>query len=529
MSFESLNLMPIILKNVHNAGYETPTPIQRATIPLVMAGKDVLGCAQTGTGKTAAFALPMIQQMAKKPVRPGQPRTIRQLILTPTRELALQIYENFTTYGKSLPVYPCVIFGGVGQQGQVDALHRGADTVIACPGRLMDLMNQGYVRLDYVETFVLDEADRMLDMGFIHDVRRIAARLPEKHQTLLFSATMPEEVEKLAMDLLHNPESVKVDPVSSTVKKIDQCLYYVDKANKKHLLAKLLRDPDVENALVFSRTKHGADRIVRELKREGIESVAIHGDKSQGARQTALAKFKSGQSKVLIATDIAARGIDIAGLSHVFNYDMPMEPEAYVHRIGRTGRAGRDGTAISFCCIDEVKQLGQVEKLIGKRLPVKESEWPMEVATPTDPKEKEAARQLAKAARLAKLERAAALPKKVSMSGAAAPERKAVRPVKADKAATQPERKPRFGPGAENRAAEPAGKLMVPKGGQAIVIGKNGKVQRADQPVKAAPAKATPAKSAKPMQSKSAKPAQKHALGKPVQRVNRARGRNGER
>ena len=527
MSFESLGLMPIILKNVRNAGYETPTPIQRSTIPLVMAGKDVLGCAQTGTGKTAAFALPMIQQMAKKPVRPGQPRTIRQLILTPTRELALQIYENFVRYGKTLPVYPCVIFGGVGQQGQVDALQRGADTVIACPGRLWDLMNQGYVRLDHVETFVLDEADRMLDMGFIHDVRRIAAKLPQKHQTLLFSATMPAEVEKLAMDLLHNPESVKVDPVSSTVKKIDQSLYMVDKANKKLLLAKLLKESDVENALVFSRTKHGADRIVRELKKEGIQSVAIHGDKSQTQRQSALAKFKSGESKVLIATDIAARGIDIAGLSHVFNYDMPMEPEAYVHRIGRTGRAGRDGTAISFCCIDEIKQLEQVEKLIGKRLPVKQSEWPMLVTTPTDPKEKEAARQLAKAARLAKLGRTAEMPKKLTASGNAAPERKAAKtapkaaaksapaksapksekaPVKSGKPAV--EYKPRFGPG-----AAPASATALPKGGQAIVIGKGGKVQTT---------------SAKPAQSKPVKPA-KQGLAKPVQRVNRARGRNGER
>jgi len=325
--------------------------------------------------------------------------------------------------------------------------------------------------------------------------------------------------------------------VSSTVKRIDQCLYYVDKANKKFLLAKLLREPDVENALVFSRTKHGADRIVRELKREGIDACAIHGDKSQGQRQNALARFKSGESKVLIATDIAARGIDIAGLSHVFNYDMPMEPEAYVHRIGRTGRAGRDGKAISFCCIDETKQLDQVEKLIGKRLPVRESEWPMLVTTPTDPKEKEAARQLAKAARMAKLERSAALPKKVSASGNAVPEHKAHRampaakakaaetkPVKAavrEKAAESkqsrsavrtaaPVQKPRFGPGAENRAAEPMIRASVPKGGQAIVIGKGGKVQPA---------------AAKPAQSKPGRA----PLAKPVQRVNRTRGRNGER
>lgn len=528
MSFETMNLMPAILKNVRNAGYETPTPIQRATIPLVMSGRDVLGCAQTGTGKTAAFALPMIQQMAMRPVKGNQPRVIRQLILTPTRELAMQIYENFVMYGKSLPVTPAVIFGGVGQQGQIDALHRGADTVIACPGRLWDLMNQGYVRLDWVETFVLDEADRMLDMGFIHDVRRIAAKLPQKHQTLLFSATMPPEVEKLAMDLLHEPETVKVDPVSSTVKKIEQCLYMVDKVNKKHLLAKLLRDPDVENALVFSRTKHGADRIVRELKREGIDSVAIHGDKSQGQRQNALAKFKSGESKVLVATDIAARGIDIAGLSHVFNYDMPMEPEAYVHRIGRTGRAGRDGKAISFCCIDEVKQLEQVEKLIGKRLAVRQSEWPMEVTTPTDPKEKEAARQLAKAARLAKLGRTAAMPKKVTASGEAAPERKPRKsPAPAPKAAPAPTKpapvraaetpRPRFGPGAENRAP-------LPRSGQAIVIGKGGRLQAADaKPMKSAAPKAAQAKST------PAKAAAKPALAKPVKRVNRARGRNGER
>ena len=544
MSFESLNLIPSILRNVRAAGYQTPTPIQRATIPLVMSGRDVLGCAQTGTGKTAAFALPMIQQMANAPVRRDQPRVIRQLILTPTRELALQIYDSFVLYGKGLPAVPCVIFGGVNQQSQVDALHKGADTVIACPGRLWDLMNQGYVRLDWVETFVLDEADRMLDMGFIHDVRRIAARLPEKHQTLLFSATMPPEVEKLAMDLLRNPESVKVDPVSSTVKKIDQSLYYVDKGNKKFLLAKLLRESDVENALVFSRTKHGADRIVRELKREGIDSVAIHGDKSQNQRVGALNRFKSGDCKVLVATDIAARGIDIAGLSHVFNYDMPMEPEAYVHRIGRTGRAGRDGTAISFCCIDEVKQLEQVEKLIGKRLPVKESEWPMEITTPTDPKEKEAARQLAKAARLAKLGRTAALPKKLTASGEAVPERKSRKatpqPAKAEKPAPQPKAtpkaaerkavpapvsKPRFGPGAENRApAAPA--RPAPKGGQAIVIGKGGKLQAASPAKAVNPTKAaSPAKSA----AKPASPASKPGIAKPVKRVNRARGRNGER
>ena len=484
MTFDSLNLMPLILQNVRDAGYETPTPIQRETIPLVLAKRDVLGCAQTGTGKTAAFALPIIQNLAKKPVRPGQPRVIRTLILTPTRELAMQIYENFVTYGKKLPVFPAVIFGGVGQQSQVDALHRGADVVIACPGRLWDLMNQGYVRLDFVETFVLDEADRMLDMGFIHDVRRIAAKLPQKRQTLLFSATMPEEVEKLALDLLSNPTSVKVDPVSSTVDAIEQSLYYVDKVNKKHLLAKLLRDPEVESALVFSRTKHGADRIVRELKREGIEASAIHGDKTQNARQTALNRFKSGECRVLIATDIAARGIDIAGLSHVFNYDMPMEPEAYVHRIGRTGRAGRTGKAISFCCIDEMKQLGQVEKLIGKRLPITESEWPMEVTTPSEPKVR------------------GPRPSKLNARGEALEEKKHHVPS-APKAA-------------------PMAKKPLPKAGQPIVIGRDGKLRAADA-----------AKAAKPVIARTAKPAAvkagKPALGKPVQRINRARSQNGKR
>ncbi len=496
--FESLALMPLLLQNVRSAGYEHPTPIQSATIPLVLSGRDVLGCAQTGTGKTAAFALPILQDLAKHPPRPGQSRVIRTLVLTPTRELAQQIYENFVAYGKRLPVFSTVIFGGVGQQAQVDALERGADVVIACPGRLWDLMNQGYVRLDHVETFVLDEADRMLDMGFIHDVRRIAAKLPPKHQTLLFSATMPPEVEKLAMDLLHSPESVKVDPVSSTVEKIDQSLYYVDKANKKHLLAKLLRAPEVENALVFSRTKHGADRIVRELGRAGIEASAIHGDKSQNARQAALNRFKTGACRVLVATDIAARGIDIAGLSHVINYDMPMEPEAYVHRIGRTGRAGRTGKAISFCCIDEVKQLEQVEKLIGKRLPVLQSEWPMEVTVPSAPKPRGASQR----------------PAKLTMQGAPAPEA----------------RRPRFGPGSEPSApvkhAIPArtsaaqGTKMPLKSGQPIVIGRDGKLRL--------PTAAKEQRQEGPRGNRKDTIVSKPVMGKPVQRVNRTRSRDGK-
>ena len=388
MEFKDLGLTSSLLHNIRNAGYETPTPIQQATIPLVLEGKDVLGCAQTGTGKTAAFALPILQRLKELPPQRNA-KVIRSLILSPTRELALQTWENFQLYGKGEGLDSAVIFGGVGQGGQVEVLHRGADIVIACPGRLLDLMGQGLVRLDWVDIFVLDEADRMLDMGFIHDVRKIVRCLPEERQTLLFSATMPPEVEKLALDLLTDPENVKVDPVTSTVEAIDQCLYYVDKANKKHLLAQLLEDPDVESALVFSRTKHGVDRIVRDLKRKNIEAAGIHGDKSQNARQTALNRFRTGECRVLVATDIAARGIDVAGLSHVINYDMPMEPEAYIHRIGRTGRAGRTGKAISFCCIDEIKQLNQVEKLIGKRLHEEKSDWPMEITTPTPPRVRE--------------------------------------------------------------------------------------------------------------------------------------------
>ena len=389
MTFQDLKLISPLLANVRDAGYTVPTPIQEATIPLVLEGDDVLGCAQTGTGKTASFALPILQRLLQQPSRRPDARVIRALVLSPTRELAMQTWENFEQYGRGLPLRSCVVFGGVGQGAQAEALHQGADIVIACPGRLLDLMGQGLVRLDWVEIFVLDEADRMLDMGFIHDVRRVVRSLPDRRQTLLFSATMPPDVEKLALDLLTEPKNVKVDPVTSTVEAIDQCLYYVDKGNKKHLLAQLLRSEDLENALVFSRTRYGVDRIVRDLKKAGIDAAGIHGDKSQNARQTALKRFKSGECKVLVATDIAARGIDVAGLSHVINYDMPMEPEAYIHRIGRTGRAGRDGKAISFCCIDEVKQLNQVEKLIGKRLRQEQSDWPMEITTPSPPKVRE--------------------------------------------------------------------------------------------------------------------------------------------
>ncbi len=387
MNFQDLKLCTPLLKNVRGCGYTEPTPIQRATIPLVLEGRDVLGCAQTGTGKTAAFALPILQRLKEgTPKAPKGTRMPRALILSPTRELAQQTFDDFQVFGKGFGLSACVLFGGVSQVNQVENLHQGAEILVACPGRLLDLMGQGLIRLDWLEIFVLDEADRMLDMGFIHDVRRVVKALPQERQTLFFSATMPPDVEKLALDLLTDPETVKVDPVTSTVDAIDQCLYYVDKPNKRHLLAHLLRSDDLENALVFSRTKHGVDRIVRELKRAGIDAVGIHGDKSQGARQNALARFKGGESKVMVATDIAARGLDIAGLSHVINYDLPNEPESYIHRIGRTGRAGRSGKAISFCCIDETKQLNQIEKLIGKRLREEKSEWPMENFTPSPPK-----------------------------------------------------------------------------------------------------------------------------------------------
>ncbi|NLV59672.1 MAG: DEAD/DEAH box helicase [Clostridiales bacterium] len=383
MDFQQTGLMQTLLKAVEASGYEEPTPIQRETIPLVLQKNDVLGCAQTGTGKTAAFALPILQRLWERRQETVGKRPIRALVLTPTRELALQIFENFQSYGKGLSLRSCVIFGGVPQRSQVDQLNRGVDILVATPGRLNDLIGQGYINLRWLEIFVLDEADRMLDMGFIHDVRKVITLLPIQRQTLLFSATMPQEVEKLAIGILHEPISVKVDPVSSTVDSIEQSLFLVDKVNKKHLLAFLLRKPEVANALVFTRTKHGADRVVRELGKDGIIAKAIHGDKSQNARQEALGQFKDGKISVLVATDIAARGIDISGLSHVINYDLPNEPEAYVHRIGRTGRAGLAGTAISFCCFDELKDLKSIEKLIGFTIPREDSAWPMEVFTET--------------------------------------------------------------------------------------------------------------------------------------------------
>ena len=370
MTFKELNLSAPLLRAVQEAGYETPSPIQAAAIPPVLSGRDLMGCAQTGTGKTAAFALPMLDRLtANAPRRKG---AIRALILTPTRELALQIGESFDAYGKYLKLRSTVIFGGVGQAPQVEALKKGVDILIACPGRLNDLIGQGFIDLSDLEIFVLDEADRMLDMGFVHDVKKVIAKLPRERQNLMFSATMPTEIEQLAAGILRKPAFVKVDPVSSTVDRIQQSLYHVEKGNKKFLLPWLIKNlqPPVVNALVFSRTKHGADKIAKDLTKQGIPAAAIHGNKSQTARVTALENFKAGKIKVLVATDIAARGIDISELSHVFNYDLPEVPETYVHRIGRTARAGADGTAVSFCAPEEQEYLAGIEKLNRRKIPV---------------------------------------------------------------------------------------------------------------------------------------------------------------
>ena len=370
MTFNELNLSAPLLRAIAEAGYETPSPIQAKAIPPVLEGRDLMGCAQTGTGKTAAFALPMLDRLnAAKPRKPG---AIRALILTPTRELALQIGESFAAYGKYQKLRATVIFGGVGQAPQVEAIKKGVEILIACPGRLNDLVGQGLVDLSNIEIFVLDEADRMLDMGFVHDVKKVIAKLPKQRQNLMFSATMPKEIEQLAAGILQDPAFVKVDPVSSTVDRIDQSLYFVEKGNKKFLLPWLIKNlrPEVVNALVFSRTKHGADKIAKDLNKQGIPAAAIHGNKSQTARVTALEDFKAGKTRVLVATDIAARGIDISELSHVFNYDLPEVPETYVHRIGRTARAGADGTAVSFCAPEEKEYLAGIEKLNRRQIPV---------------------------------------------------------------------------------------------------------------------------------------------------------------
>jgi ATP-dependent RNA helicase RhlE len=367
MLFHELGLIEPILKALNAEGYTNPTPIQQQAIPYVLKKRDLLGCAQTGTGKTAAFALPIIQLLQEnKP----QSKHIRTLILTPTRELAIQIDESFASYGKFAGTTHTVIFGGVSQMKQTDALRKKPEVLIATPGRLLDLMDQGYIDLRSLEILVLDEADRMLDMGFINDVRKIIGRIPAKRQTLFFSATMPNEIQRLADSMLKDPAKVEVTPPSSTVDKIDQSLYYAGKADKMKLLLHLLEDRTIKTALVFTRTKHGADKVVKFLSKSGVKSAAIHGNKSQGARQNALSDFKAGKLRTLVATDIAARGIDIDELSHVFNFDLPNVPETYVHRIGRTGRAGNTGIAISFCDQEQKTELKDIEKLIRKKIPV---------------------------------------------------------------------------------------------------------------------------------------------------------------
>ena len=370
MPFKKLNIIEPLLKALKTEGYATPTPIQEQAIPIILDRKDLLGCAQTGTGKTAAFALPILQLLQSEPHADKGHKTIRSLILTPTRELAVQIGESFSAYGKHAGLRHTVVFGGVSQHAQTNALRSGVDILIATPGRLLDLMQQRFIHLQHVEIFVLDEADRMLDMGFIVDVKKIVAKLPTKRQTLFFSATMPTEIQRLANTILTDPVKVAVTPVSSTVEAIKQSVYFVGKSNKRDLLIHLLKDHAIESALVFTRTKHGADRVTKDLIRAGVNAEAIHGNKSQNARQRALNSFKLKKLRVLVATDIAARGIDVDNLSHVINYELPDIAETYVHRIGRTGRAGLTGIALSFCDEEEKANLRAINRLIAKSIPV---------------------------------------------------------------------------------------------------------------------------------------------------------------
>ncbi len=369
LTFSDLGLIEPLHRAVTAEGYNIPTPIQAQAIPRLLQGGDVLGIAQTGTGKTAAFALPILQRLSQNR-RKLTPRAPRALILTPTRELCLQIAEGFTNYGRYTGLKRAVMHGGVGQNPQVAALSGGTDILVATPGRLMDLMNQRHVNLQTVEVFVLDEADRMLDMGFIRDVRAIVAKLPTERQTLMFSATMPEEIMSLAKSILRDYERIEVTPPSTTVERIEQRVMFVARDDKRKLLIDLLKDKTVTRALVFTRTKHGANRVSEQLQKAGVNADAIHGNKSQGARQRSLATFKSGKVRVLVATDIAARGIDVDGISHVINFELPMEPESYVHRIGRTARAGAVGMAFSFCDAEEVGQLRAIERLIRQPVPV---------------------------------------------------------------------------------------------------------------------------------------------------------------
>lgn len=369
MTFSNLKLIKPLIVALDKMGYSNPTPIQEQSIPAILEGKDIFGCAQTGTGKTAAFALPILQLLdAKKTQEPR--KNIKALILAPTRELALQISDSFTSYGKQLQLSHTTVFGGVSQVLQVKDLKRGVDILIATPGRLLDLMQQGYIKLNNIEYFVLDEADRMLDMGFINDIKKVIAKLPEKKQTLFFSATVSPEIMKLANTILKSPVSISVTPVSSTSSLVAQSVYYVSRENKRSLLKHVLKNQAIEHALVFTRTKRGADKVAKELNNNGIKAEAIHGNKSQGARERALKGFKNRTIRILVATDIASRGIDVDKLSHVINYEIPEQAETYVHRIGRTGRAGSSGIALSFCTQDELPYLKDINKLIKKNIEV---------------------------------------------------------------------------------------------------------------------------------------------------------------
>jgi ATP-dependent RNA helicase RhlE len=390
-SFSDLALIEPIQRALTAEKYSTPTPIQTQAIPHLLAGRDLLGIAQTGTGKTAAFGLPILQRLFQDKT-PAGPKGARALILTPTRELAIQIADSLRTYGRHLHLRLALVYGGVGQRPQVDSLARGVDILIATPGRLLDLMGQGHVRLGGLSVFVLDEADRMLDMGFIRDVRRIAATMPQRRQSMLFSATMPADIADLAGSMLHDPVKVAVTPVASTVELIDQRVLFVDTANKRALLTAMLSDSSIGRALVFTRTKHGANRVAEQLERSRINAEAIHGDKAQNARQRALANFRSGRTRVLVATDIAARGIDIDGITHVINFELPNMPESYVHRIGRTARAGASGIALSFCGPDERAYLRDIERLTRRPLTVV-PDHPYASAAPVLPEAKAGERQ----------------------------------------------------------------------------------------------------------------------------------------
>jgi ATP-dependent RNA helicase RhlE len=370
MKFEDLGLSKPVLDALETEGYTQPTPIQEQSIPLLLQGHDLLACAQTGTGKTAAFAIPIIEHLSKQ--EKGTSRKIKALIVTPTRELAIQIDDSFKAYGKNVSLKHTVIFGGVNQHNQVNALKSGVDILVATPGRLLDLVGQGFISLSSLTHFVLDEADRMLDMGFIHDIKRILKIIPPKRQSLFFSATMPDNIMALAASILTDPEKVQVTPVSSTAETIQQKVYFCDQANKYDLLKHILKDKTIKSALVFTRTKHGADKVVKILTRSEISAEAIHGNKSQNARQRALSNFKDRTTRVLVATDIAARGIDIDDLAFVVNFEIPNIPETYVHRIGRTGRAGASGQAVSFCDIEERAYLKDIQKLIRMEIPVEE-------------------------------------------------------------------------------------------------------------------------------------------------------------